>query len=205
VELKPVIIIVIAFVLLIPIPIFAQENNDYQLDVTMILISLDCSVSIHGDELHGLLEIAYRYLTSFQFPTEIHAYCVTPDQFDDVWNFLDLTYDEIVVVMFDLDEGLWTETSFEMFDYTSPDDLNVVQGTIFFEDRLILMSYSLKDDMNSPILTHELMHFVLENMGFGHDVYINQVHEDWAVYKNEYEQKEKLWSDIANKYYYIFG
>jgi len=81
---KPVIIIAIAVVLLIPLNVFGEiENDDNQFHVNMILVSLDCSDSIHGNEFRGLTEIAYRYLASFQFPTEISGYCVTPGQFDD--------------------------------------------------------------------------------------------------------------------------
>ena len=203
--MKSVIIIAIAFVLLIPLNVFGEiENDDNQFHVNMILVSLDCSDSIHGNEFRGLTEIAYRYLASFQFPTEISGYCVTPGQFDDAWNHQDFTLDEIIIVMFNLDDGLWNDTSYEMFGYEPPKNLSKTNGTVFFKDKIVLMSYSLKDDLNSVVLTHEFMHFVLWSDGFSSDVYINQVHEDWKVYEKEYQQKEKLWSYIADKYYYVF-
>ena len=105
--MKPVIIIVIAVVLLIPIPVFAPSHpefvGDNQFSVNLILVSLDCSYSIHGSELVGLIEITYLYLWSFNYPSEINGYCVTPNEFDDVLNYLDMTYEEIIIVMFNFE------------------------------------------------------------------------------------------------------
>ncbi len=191
-------------VVLISIPINSNAIAESRhFDLNMILITLDCKNRNNLTEFIGLIEISYLYLWSFGYQPVFQAYCLTPTEFVKS----DVFYDDIKksqsVVMFDYD--LWSETSFGIFGYSPPDNMLTTSGTIFFDDKLILMSFSLLDDLNSQILTHELMHFVFWEKGYPEDVYINKVHEDWKVYKEEYKDREKNYSTYAKKYYYIFG
>ena len=160
---------------------------------------MNCADGDNISELGGLIQIADRYLTSFGLSTEIHSYCV-----DSSWELKQFEYGDFSIIMFDYD--LWTNSSYKIFDYEPPKKgVKNVQGTIFFDDMRVLMSFSLADDMNSQILTHELLHFVMWDKGFPEDVYMDQIHEDWKEYKLDYQHREKLFSEYAKKYYYIFG
>jgi len=167
--------------------------------VIIILVSLNCADGDNIKELGGLIQIADRHLSSWGLSTEIHSYCVKP-----TYDLKQFEYGDASIVMFDYD--LWGDQSYEKFGYEPPaKGTQNVQGEIFFDDKRVLMSFSLADDLNSPVLTHELLHFVLWNKGYPEDVYIAQVHEDWKKYVDDYQHKEKLFSEYAQKYYYVFG
>lgn len=161
---------------------------------------MNCADGDYISELGGLIQIADRYLESFGLSTEIHSYCVKPRMYD----LKQLEYGDASIVMFDYD--LWNDQSYEIFGYEPPvKGTQNAGGEIFFDDKRVLMSFSLADDFNSPILTHELLHFVLWKEGNPKDVYIDQVHEDWKKYVDDYQHREKLYSEYAKKYYYVFG
>jgi len=194
-------LVVLCLILLFIIPVYAESDN---FELNMILVSLDCKDRKSLTEFLGLIEISYYYLSSFGYQPVYFAYCMTPTELVKSDVFYDIE-GKPSVVMFDYD--LWSEASFAIFGYSPPDNMLTTSGTIFFDDKLILMSFSLVDDLNSPVLTHELMHFVLWEKGFPEDDYINQVHEDWKEYMQEYQlpHKEKLFSYYAQKYYFVFG
>ena len=167
--------------------------------VVIVLVSSNCASEENMTEFVGLTEIAFRYLASFGFVPTIEGYCIEPNM--DISQF---EHGDASIVMFDYE--LWSDWSYELFGYEPPEKgTKSVQGTVFFYDKRVLTSFSLADDLNSPIMTHELMHFVLWEKGFPEDVFIDQVHEDWYEYQKVYQTKEKLYSTFAQKYYYIFG
>jgi len=168
----------------------------------MVLVSSGCSDNENTDELMGLTEIAYRYLDSFGIETRVNGYCMSQDIFEDYYED-GFFSDDIKIFMFDLE--YWHPSVYDMFGYDPPSNFESVSGEIIFNEKLVLMSYSLDDELNSPVLTHELMHFILWKDGFPKDVFIDQVHEDWREYKMNYEDREKLWSSLFKKYYYVFG
>ncbi len=171
----------------------------YEFLVIIILVSLNCADEDNINELGGLIEIADTYLWSFGFSTEIHSYCVTP-----TYDLKQFEYGNASIVMFDYE--LWGDQSYEKFGYEPPaKGTQKINGEIFLDDMRVLMSFSLADDFNSQILTHELLHFVMWDKGFPEDVYMDQIHEDWKKYKLDYQHREKLFSEYAKKYYYIFG
>jgi len=178
-----------------------MELTIFLILIQMVLVSSGCSDNENTDELMGLTEIAYRYLDSSGIETRVNGYCMSPEIFEDYYED-GFFSDDIKIFMYDLE--YWNPSVYDMFGYDPPSNFELAGGEIIFNEKLVLMMYSLGDDFNSPILTHELMHFILWKQGFPKDVFYDQVHEDWREYKMIYEEREKLWSNLLQKYYYIF-
>lgn len=185
----------------------------YDIAIIIILVSVNCASDSNRSELAGLADISERYIESFGFDATLQTKCYSPSQLSRVYlknndciSFRENPkHDTVRIIM--LDGSLYSNKYYSKFCQTPPDNIKNTLGTIFFKNDLVLMQFNVKSDLNSPTLTHELMHYVLYNKGFSEDVYINQVHEDWKNYLPEYKSKNKewLWSYITHKKYYIFG
>jgi len=190
------------FIFISTIPFsFADSGSNEEFNLDFYLILEDCNDNEKLTEFIALIEISYYYINSFDFQPVFLAYCLSPDEFYGLES--SNIKNTPSVVMFDYE--LWSNSSYEIFGYEPPENILKTSGEIFFEDKLILMSFSLDDDYNAPILTHELLHFILWQKGFSEDVFIDDVHRDWYQYILNYENGEKSFSMYADKYYYIFG
>jgi len=173
-----------------------------ELKIKYLLLTDDCSYDTIGIEFASLIEVIWYYMESWVHVPETWGFCVTPEQFVDFDLF---EYEPNTIRVYMIDIKYWENDIYLFFGYDPPKDITNTGGEIFFDDRLILMSFSLADDFNAPVLTHELLHYALWKNDLPKVAYIDDVHRDWKIYKENYDKREKLYSYISKQYYFVFG
>ncbi len=173
-----------------------------ELKINYLLLTDDCSYSTNGLEFASLIEVAWYYLNPWVLVTESTGFCLTPNQLVDFDLF---EYEPNTIRVYMIDMKFWSDDIYLFFGYDPPKDITNTSGEIFFDDRVILMSFSLKDDFNSPVLSHELLHYALWKIGSPKEDFIDDVHRNWKEYLEIYKEREWIFSNISDKKYFVFG
>ncbi len=197
-----IILIVLGFVVILFFNISETHAQQPKLKINYLLLTPDCSYDTNGLEFASLVEVAWYYMKPWVLVTKASGFCMTQKQFAD-FDLFEYKFNTIRVYM--IDQKYWGSEIFKIFGYEPPTDITKTGGIIFFDDRVILMSFSLRDDLNAPILTHELLHYALWRNGSAKVAYIDDVHRDWQEYLKNSKNRERIYSNISNQYYFVFG